>query len=115
MFAKSLGEAKECCDLLEEVRIPARFENDPTADRGIPILVPEDRLVDASELLAARVQHDSVDEEEDDVDVYDEDDTEDVDDVDDDDDYEDDEDDEDDDFDDDADDDDAEGDEDDEY
>jgi hypothetical protein len=92
MFAKSLDEAKECCHLLEDVQIPSRFENGPDADRGVAVLVPEDRLVDASELLATRVQHESVDES-DMSDVLDEEDVDDVDDVDDDDDYDDEEDD----------------------
>lgn len=111
MFAKSLDEAKTCCHLLEDVHIPSRFENAPDADRGIAVLVPEDRLVDASELLAARVQHDSVDESEGKA-VADEEDVEDIDDVDDDDELDDD--DEDDDFGDDADDEDDEDEEDDE-
>jgi len=77
MYAKTLEEAKECCRLLEEGHIPARFEDDADLDRGVAILVPESRLVEASELLAARVQQDSVDVEDDEV--YDEDDVEDVD------------------------------------
>jgi hypothetical protein len=60
MFAKSLSEAVGCRSLLQEQNIPARVEDDSAAGRrcGIAILVPSDRLIEASELLATRVQDD---------------------------------------------------------
>ncbi len=60
MFAKSLDEAFGCRTLLQEQDIPARVEDGATASRrcGIAILVPSDRLVEASEVLATRTQDD---------------------------------------------------------
>jgi hypothetical protein len=60
MYAKSLTEATECCGLLAEQNIPARVE--PAADvvtrLGVAVLVPHNRLVEASELLAAHARDD---------------------------------------------------------
>ncbi len=87
MFAKSLDEADGCRSFLLERQIPARLEMDPNVAKrcGIAVLVPADRLIEASELLASKAQDDDDFEEFDD-----EDDEEDVDDYEDeDDDYED--------------------------
>lgn len=69
MFAKSVAEAKDCCGFLAQQHIAARIEVDPDVSRrcGIAVSVPADRLVEASELLAARSQEDE-DEEDDDYD-----------------------------------------------
>ncbi len=60
MFAKSPDEACECCTLLEDRGISARvnFDGGNVRDTGVPVLVPADRLDDAAELLAMRVQDD---------------------------------------------------------
>ncbi len=56
MFAKSMPEARECVGYLLEQEIPARLENTGGAVPacGVAILVPNERLIEASELLAAR-------------------------------------------------------------
>lgn len=81
MFAKSLDEAAGCRTLLLERRIPARVEVDSEIAKrcGIAVLVPADRLIEASELLASRAQ----DEDEDFDDFEEDDDDEDLDDFDD--------------------------------
>lgn len=78
MFAKSLDEAAGCRTLLLERRIPARVEVDSEIAKrcGIAVLVPADRLIEASELLASRAQDedgdfDDYEEEEDDEDLDD--------------------------------------------
>jgi hypothetical protein len=60
MFAKSLDEAFGCRSLLQEQDIPALVEDGATASPrcGIAVLVPSDRLVEASEVLATRAQDD---------------------------------------------------------
>ncbi|HVP10378.1 MAG TPA: hypothetical protein VMV94_04225 [Phycisphaerae bacterium] len=85
MFAKSLIEANGCENLLQKHEIPARVEIDSEVTRrcGIAILVPADRLIEASELLASRAQ------DEEDPDDYEDDEEELDDDFDDDDDYDD--------------------------
>lgn len=89
MFAKSLIEAADCKTLLQSHDIPAQVEIDSQVAKrcGIAILVPSDRLIEASELLASRAEEDEDfddyeddDEEEDeefDDDDYDDDDYED--------------------------------------
>lgn len=56
MFAKSVSEARECIGFLEDQLIPARLENtrELAQNCGVAVLVPAERFVDASELLAAR-------------------------------------------------------------
>ncbi len=70
MFAKSVAEAKDCCGYLAQQHIAARIEVDPDVSRrcGIAVSVPADRLVEASELLAARSQEGDEDEDDDDYD-----------------------------------------------
>lgn len=76
MFASSVEEAKECCALLEDSHIPSKYEQDAAAgDKGVAILVAEEHFVEASELLASRVQHGAVEEEDEEL-VDDEDDDE---------------------------------------
>ena len=64
MFAKGLAEANLCCEYLEKQQIPARLESASVVTRasGVAVLVPADRFLEASELLAARLQGD-IDEE----------------------------------------------------
>ena len=64
MFAKGLAEANLCCEYLEKQQIPARIESAGVVSRasGVAVLVPSDRFLEASELLAARLQGD-IDEE----------------------------------------------------
>ena len=78
MYAKSQGEATECCGLLAERDIPARIECAAGAAPrlGVAVLVPRNRLVEASELLAAHVRDDDDDEFDDDDDLADDDDDE---------------------------------------
>jgi hypothetical protein len=87
MFAKSLNEATGCHSLLQERQIPARVEVDSAVAKrcGIAVLVPADRLIEASELLASR----ALDQGED-FDEYEDEDDEELDDDFDDDDYDDD-------------------------
>lgn len=81
MFAKSRDEADGCKGLLLERQIPARLEVDPNVAKrcGIAVLVPADRLIEASELLASKAQDDDDleefddDDDEDDADDYDDD------------------------------------------
>lgn len=63
MFAKSVSEARECIGFLEDQLIPARLENtrELAQNCGVAVLVPADRFVDASELLAARDEEEGVD------------------------------------------------------
>ena len=61
MFARSTREATTCCDFLNEHEIPARISDsdiDEVRDLGLPVLVPGHRFVDATEVLAFRVQDD---------------------------------------------------------
>lgn len=77
VFAKSADEAIGCRDLLENRNIPARLEDGAKPDRhcGFAVLVPSDRLLEASELLVTRPQErDDLD----DVPFVDDDDAEDV-------------------------------------
>jgi hypothetical protein len=61
MFAKSDDEAIGCRDLLAEQDIPARIEDTEHRNcrSGIAVLVPSDRVVEASELLVTRPQDDN--------------------------------------------------------
>jgi hypothetical protein len=63
MFAKSVSEARECIGFLEDQLIPARLENtrELAQNCGVAVLVPADRFVDASELLAAREEEEGAD------------------------------------------------------
>lgn len=60
MFAKSVQEAEDCCVLLEEREIPARFERASgfASSLGVPVLVPPSLLIEASEVLAFRAEDD---------------------------------------------------------
>lgn len=64
IFAKSIGEAKLHCGMLEAYSIPSRVEKvrEEVCQRGVAVLIPADRLVEASEILAVQT---SADEEED--------------------------------------------------
>lgn len=81
MFAKSSGEAEGWRTFLLERQIPARLEIDPNVAKrcGIAVLVPADRLIEASELLASKAQDDEDfeefddDDDEEDADDYDDD------------------------------------------
>jgi hypothetical protein len=66
MFAKSMDEAADCRRLLQERSIPARVEVDSEIAKrcGIAVLVPADRLLEASELLASKAQDDDYEFEE---------------------------------------------------
>jgi len=68
MFAGSQDEAERCCDLLKENGIPATVgelgDGKRSRGAGIPLLVPESLLENASEILSARTD----DEEEVDID-----------------------------------------------
>jgi hypothetical protein len=87
MFAKSLAEANLCCDYLGKQQIPARLESAAIVSRanGVAVLVPSDRFIEASELLASRLQGDidddsadeGLDELDDDADELDDDDDDD--------------------------------------
>jgi len=70
MFTKSMNDATDCRSLLLARQIPAEVEADPNVSRqcGIAVLVPADRLVEASELLAFRAQDNDASEEDDDFD-----------------------------------------------
>lgn len=58
MYARSLQEARECISFLLERDVPSRLETERgmQPDYGVAVLVPTDRLVEASELLAAMAQ-----------------------------------------------------------
>lgn len=76
LFARSSVEAREFLGMLQQHNIPARMESSATPQResGVAVLVPSDRLIEASEFLAAAAQ---LEEEEsdtdDDVDDFDDD------------------------------------------
>jgi hypothetical protein len=59
MFASTRDEASDCCHLLEDANIPARLEDTLGRSRetGVAVLVPADRLVEATEFLVSRVGH----------------------------------------------------------
>lgn len=66
MFAKSASEAQDLVRFLQESQVPAQLENSLglTADCGVAILVPSERFVEASEILATRVHgKDDIDDE----------------------------------------------------
>ena len=66
MFARSTREAATCCDFLKKHEIPARISDsaiDEVRDRGLAVLVPGHRFVDATEVLAFRVQDDDEDDD----------------------------------------------------
>ena len=56
MYAKSHEEATDCRDLLEAQSIPARIEKSARMPSlsGVAVLVPNDRFIEASELLACQ-------------------------------------------------------------
>jgi hypothetical protein len=74
MFARSTAEANECVRALIESDIPARMEGSgrPGAGYGIAVLVPPDRMILASELLAAKAHDDEDEEDEESEDTADE-------------------------------------------
>lgn len=63
MFAKSVNEARDCIGFLEDRLIPARLENTRELSQtcGVAVLVPADRFVEASEVLAARDEDEGAD------------------------------------------------------
>ncbi len=69
MFARTRGEAEDGVDLLGAFGIPARLEDSAVfgGKQGIAVLVPADRLIEASDLLTAHARRDD-DEELDDLD-----------------------------------------------
>ncbi len=88
MFARSLGEAAHCCELLRGQDILAQVENGASGKScGIAVMVPNDRFIEASEFLALNLDNsddddefsdtDSDDEEDDDADDFDDDDDDD--------------------------------------
>jgi hypothetical protein len=84
MFARSLGEATHCCELLRGLDIQAQVEGGAARKAcGIAVMVPPDRFIEASEYLALNVQavaddddfaDDGEEEEDDDSDEFDDDD-----------------------------------------
>lgn len=64
MYARTVGEAKACIRELLASDIPARMESGMGLGDGVAVLVPADRLILASEILAAKADDDE-DEEED--------------------------------------------------
>lgn len=97
MYAKSLDEADRLCALLQQKSIPATIEQDPVLPTqcGVAVLVPSEKLVQASQVLTLMAHDDEDDEdfefdddEDEDLDDFDddEDDYDDDDDIDDDDD-----------------------------
>jgi len=87
LFARDVDEADEYCELLSDHDIPARSGLDdgldPTEDtehrlagrrgitHGVPVLVPEALLDEASEIIADREEFAEFDEEDDDLDEED--------------------------------------------
>ena len=61
MFAKSIAEARQCCGILEEQQIPAQLEaGADVQSSGVAVLVPAERFVEASEVLAIRAHDDDI-------------------------------------------------------
>ncbi|QDV90307.1 hypothetical protein RAS2_13860 [Phycisphaerae bacterium RAS2] len=86
MYARTLGEATHCCDLLRGQEIQAQIEGGSSGKAcGIAVMVPNDRFIEASEFLALNLEN-SDDDDFSDVDDEEEDDDDDADDFDDDDD-----------------------------
>ncbi|MCK6457136.1 MAG: DUF2007 domain-containing protein [Phycisphaerae bacterium] len=56
MFAASRSEAERCCQILKEQGIPASVGDDdyagPAGSVGVPVMVPDQRLESASEILS---------------------------------------------------------------
>ncbi len=76
MFTRSMSEATDCRSLLLNRQIPAEVESDPkvSSQCGVAVLVPADRLIEASELLAVRAQdNEDLDDDSDEVDDLDDD------------------------------------------
>ncbi len=65
MFARNTQEAKDCIQFLLENQVPSRLESErgKQAEYGVAVLVPSDRMIEATELLAARAQLEDEDEE----------------------------------------------------
>lgn len=66
MFARNSAEAKACIRELLASNIPARMEGGKGmgGGYGVAVLVPSDRLILASEILAAKAQDEEEEEEE---------------------------------------------------
>lgn len=76
VFARSSSEARQFVGMLQEHEIPAQLESGAAAAResGVAVLVPSDRLVEASECLSAFAQLEDEDvESDDDIDDLDDD------------------------------------------
>jgi hypothetical protein len=87
-YASTLTEAEWLRSFLEGEEIPAVVEAEPSAGgrtsmgRGIPVLVPDDRLEEAADVIASHLQAEAAakEEEDQDEDDFDEDEDEDFDD-----------------------------------
>lgn len=68
MFARTMEEARDCVSFLLERDVPARIESQPGMQPayGVAVLVPGDRMIEASEMLAARADDEEEEEEEED-------------------------------------------------
>lgn len=57
MYARTMGEATHCCELLRGREIHAQIEG-KTSDKacGIAVMVPSDRFIEASEFLALNLE-----------------------------------------------------------
>lgn len=69
VFARTLDEARDYCTLLEEHSISSRIEPGlhSASQCGVAVLIPHDRLIEASEILTIQAQ------DHDDDDFYDDD------------------------------------------
>lgn len=87
MYARTMGEATHCCELLRGREIHAQIEG-KTSDKacGIAVMVPSDRFIEASEFLALNLEDLDDDDDFSDVDEDEGEDDDDTDDFDDDDD-----------------------------
>ncbi len=72
-FARTVDEARSHCEVLLNNAIPAYIEagTGKPAPCGIAVLIPSDRLVDASEFLTIQAQ---IEDDDEDVDDFDDDD-----------------------------------------
>lgn len=85
MYARTMGEATHCCELLRGQGIHAQVEGRPSDKAcGIAVMVPSDRFIEASEYLALNLENsddddfsdvdEDEDEDDDDADDFDDDD-----------------------------------------
>lgn len=87
MYARTMGEATHCCELLRGQEIHAEVEGRTSGKAcGIAVMVPSDRFIEASEFLALNLENSDDDDFSDVDDDEEEDDDDDADDFDDDDD-----------------------------